>query len=499
MQEIKEVIINEPYGFIYITTNLINGKKYLGQKSFGNNNEWKTYLGSGTAFQRALEKYGKENFSRNIVCFCYSENELNKAENDLSVFFNVVEDPEWYNLVYGGGSTRGYTHSDEVKQAQSARARECWQNEEYRQKHIDYGKTLIGEKNPNFGNHKLAGENNPMWGKQHTEETKQKMSEIHSNPSEETRQKLREAAIARCTDEWKEHLREINTGKQHTEETKQKMSEAHKERWTDELRETWSIKTRGENNGMYGKHHSEETKQLLSEMFSGEKSCKYGTHPSEETLEKMRLNSPFKKAVVQLDVNGSYISEYYSMSEAERVTGISENNICTALKTSHFAGGYLWFSKEEYNPNQIVTYVNHTFVAVVQIDTNGNYVSQYINAHEAERQTGILSQNIGQCCKEKHRTAGGFFWRKLDEYDPDEIFEYKSRTRAVVQLDLDGNFIAEYSSIKNAAEATGFPKSSIRKCCATPNKILHGYRWMYLEDYKQSTEQNEFTKKEGNI
>ena len=61
----------------------------------------------------------------------------------------------------------------------------------------------------------------------------------------------------------------------------------------------------------------------------------------------------------------------------------------------------------------------------------------------------------------------------------------------MVQLDLDNNLIAEYSSIVSAANTTGFLKTSIRSCCAKNNKTLHGYRWMYLEDYKQLTKQND--------
>lgn len=68
---------------------MVNGKRYLGQKSFDDNYKWKNYLGSGSAFKSAVRKYGKENFSRNIICFCDSLEELNKSEYDLSVFLNV--------------------------------------------------------------------------------------------------------------------------------------------------------------------------------------------------------------------------------------------------------------------------------------------------------------------------------------------------------------------------------------------------------------------------
>lgn len=108
--------IIEPYGFIYITTNLINGKRYLGQKKFDKYGDYKNYLGSGVAFEKAVKKYGRKNFKRDIITFCYSKEELNKAEYDLSVFLNVVESDDWYNLVLGGGATSGCHLTNETKE-----------------------------------------------------------------------------------------------------------------------------------------------------------------------------------------------------------------------------------------------------------------------------------------------------------------------------------------------------------------------------------------------
>lgn len=61
MGEINEIIQN-PYGFIYITTNMANGMKYLGQKSFDDNYKWPNYLGSGKVFKNALKKIRKRKF-----------------------------------------------------------------------------------------------------------------------------------------------------------------------------------------------------------------------------------------------------------------------------------------------------------------------------------------------------------------------------------------------------------------------------------------------------
>ena len=55
---IYEEVIENPYGFIYITTNMCDGKRYLGQKKF--DNEWQNYLGSGTVFKRAVKNMEKK-------------------------------------------------------------------------------------------------------------------------------------------------------------------------------------------------------------------------------------------------------------------------------------------------------------------------------------------------------------------------------------------------------------------------------------------------------
>lgn len=73
--------ITDPYGFIYITTNWIDGKKYIGQKKF--DNYWKGYLGSGKHLREATKKYGRENFTRDIVAIAYSKEELDSAEINI--------------------------------------------------------------------------------------------------------------------------------------------------------------------------------------------------------------------------------------------------------------------------------------------------------------------------------------------------------------------------------------------------------------------------------
>lgn len=92
------------YGFIYITTNDINGKKYIGQKKIDNKSRWKSYLGSGVDLQKDIKKYGKENFTREIIDYADDLKELDMLEIHYIEKYKAVESEEFYNKLNGGFS-----------------------------------------------------------------------------------------------------------------------------------------------------------------------------------------------------------------------------------------------------------------------------------------------------------------------------------------------------------------------------------------------------------
>lgn len=109
---------------IYRTTNLINGKFYIGKHKTKDLNDG--YFGSGKYLIYAVNKYGIENFVTEVIEIFETEREVNLAEKIL-----VVLDPEIsYNLCKGGmggfsfingaGLTRKFT-KDDLKKAQENR------------------------------------------------------------------------------------------------------------------------------------------------------------------------------------------------------------------------------------------------------------------------------------------------------------------------------------------------------------------------------------------
>lgn len=87
------------YYFMYKTTNLVNGKIYIGVHSTNNIDDG--YLGSGLAILNAISKYGKENFIREIIeYFDNMEDAYIKETEIVNIEFKNRKDT--YNLSVGG-------------------------------------------------------------------------------------------------------------------------------------------------------------------------------------------------------------------------------------------------------------------------------------------------------------------------------------------------------------------------------------------------------------
>ena len=77
----------------------------------------KNYLGSGTVLNKAIKKYGTENFSRLIIEECYSKEELNVREIFWIDYYDATNNKQFYNIASGGdggNTTSGYTQDEKI-------------------------------------------------------------------------------------------------------------------------------------------------------------------------------------------------------------------------------------------------------------------------------------------------------------------------------------------------------------------------------------------------
>lgn len=119
------------YGYIYKTINLLNGMIYIGQKKspkfLGN-----AYLGSGKLLRKAVKKYGHDNFRVELLESIESQEDMDTQEIFWIQYYNATDHNVGYNISEGG-----------------------------------------------FVNRTMVGENNPFYGKHHTDKTNQINSEKH--------------------------------------------------------------------------------------------------------------------------------------------------------------------------------------------------------------------------------------------------------------------------------------------------------------------------------
>lgn len=91
-------------GYIYKTTNLITNKFYIGKRQRATFDKY--YYGSGKHFSKSLAKYGKENFSREVLEWCNSISELNERECYWIETLDARNPDIGYNIAEGGQGCR---------------------------------------------------------------------------------------------------------------------------------------------------------------------------------------------------------------------------------------------------------------------------------------------------------------------------------------------------------------------------------------------------------
>lgn len=112
--------------YIYKTTNLLNGKYYIGKHSTFNLDD--NYLGSGTYLRRSIRKYGKQNFAKQILEFCDSKESCNEREREL-VTIELIGDSLCMNLMSGGAG--GFVSIEACKLGAKRMNEIVWKDEEF--------------------------------------------------------------------------------------------------------------------------------------------------------------------------------------------------------------------------------------------------------------------------------------------------------------------------------------------------------------------------------
>ena len=119
--QLVETLPEDCVGFVYLITNLISGRKYIGKKlaKFSKttyktvklkngtkkkkkirskiDSDWQEYYGSSPNLTADIQALGKENFKREILFYCTSKAECSYIEAREQFTNRVLESDDWYN------------------------------------------------------------------------------------------------------------------------------------------------------------------------------------------------------------------------------------------------------------------------------------------------------------------------------------------------------------------------------------------------------------------
>ncbi len=210
------------YHIVYLSTNLINGKRYIGDHSADNIND--NYFGSGVLIKKAIKKYRKENFKKEILEWFSTKEEAFNAQEKYIIQYNTLI-PNGYNIsLKGGHQVRNSLNEETIN-----RLKRRIISEETREK---IRKSWIKRK-------------------------------IEKPTSKETKEKMSLSRIGKNNSFY---------GKHHSEETKKKLKNADKKyTQTEKYKENMSKSTAGNKNGMFSRHHSAEAREKIKKSWKERK------------------------------------------------------------------------------------------------------------------------------------------------------------------------------------------------------------------------------------
>lgn len=144
----------------------------------------------------------------------------------------------------------------------------------------------------------------------------------------------------------------------------------------------------------------------------------------------------------------------------------------------------IYSSGISYNTNSggKLTIENKHERKIKQYTLNGEYIKTWDSIKEAEKFVNVkyAQANIVSCCQGKKKRAYGYIWKYED--DNTKITPLKPYRTSICQFSKDDEYIATFSTIKEASDHLGVKENGIGNVLHGRAKTAGGYKWKFLSE-----------------
>lgn len=356
---------------VYVHTNKINGKKYVGITSskpivrWANGNGYKT----NKHFTFAIKKYGWNNFEHEILLSGLTREQACQWEQALIAQWDTTNPDKGYNIALGGVGTNSV--SDETKKKKSI------QTSNYFATHPEERKRVRRQMTEYM--------NRPEIKKRISKRMKKFFAE---HPEKKTKKKIWQYDFnGEYICEWASAV------------------DAEREAGYDRKKISACLTGHQKTACGYLWKYADDSKPTKIKGFT----------PKQKKPEKPRKYKRYS-GVEQYDRNGNWMRSFETILEATQVTGICHSCIIRCCKgRGHTAGGYQW----RYSIDKVAQLEKKSKwqkFRVAQYDMEGHLVKIYESVKDAEKTLGLKHPSkISYVCNGQRKSCNGYVWRYLDE------------------------------------------------------------------------------------